>query len=336
MRHAIFKALVIVLSVVSTANLVLAQDEVSSQNESVTRQKRNKKSKYLQKFSSVNTYTLAEGQHELNAKAEYGGTNFFARYQEGTSYAEIYSQQTGLNASAQYDYGINKNISVGIDMNYKSSSGEMVTYTATSENKSTSEIKGISSINLQSTLGYDLGSAALYTQAVFSPKIGKPSFNENTREGNAYNEQSSLELKTTIALNASAIKYGFNINYNLAFEGEDETITSTQTVNTKVTGGGGYAAGAYVEFSDFSNLNLSATYLNANSKKYTRENGNTWSESPAQQYIMLSSALKVDLGQDFSVVPEATYRTILNKKINNVEYDQVNNYSVVVGLRKAF
>ena len=336
MRHAILKSLVIFLSIISVTNLALAQNEAATQNESVTRQKRNKKTNSLQKFNSVNTYVLAADQHELSAKAQYTGINYFARYQENTSYAEIYSQQSGMSAVAQYAYGLNQNISLGMNVGYKSNTQETTTYTSSAENKTTNEMKGLSGITLQSTLGYDLGSSAIYAQAVYTPKIGTASFNENTREGNAYNEQSSLELKTTLALNTSDLKYGFNFNYNLAFEGEDENITSTQTVTSKVTGGGGYGAAAYIEFSNFANLNFSAMYANANSKKYTRNNGAIWSESPAQQYVQLSSAMQIQLGQDFSIVPEANYMTILKKKIDNIEFDQVNFYSFTLGLRKAF
>ena len=336
MRHVILKALILILSIVSTSSLALAQDEAVRKNESVTRQKNNKKSKYLEKYNSVNTYALADGQHELNAKANYIGVNFFARYQDNTSYIEIYSEQKGTSASAQYAYGVNQNISLGMNLNYKSATQDLTTYTASGESKVTSETKGLSNIQLSSVFAYDLGATAVYAQAVYSPKIGTASFNENTREGNSYSEQASLELKTTLALNAADLKYGFHVNYNLAFDGEDENITSTQTVKTKVTGGGGYGIGSYIEFSNLSNLNLSAMYMDANSKKYIKQDGNSWSQSPAQQYAQLATAMKIELAQDFSIVPEANYTTILNKKVENLEYDQVNFYTVALGLRKGF
>lgn len=336
MRHAILKSLVLILSIISVTSLALAQEEVSTQNESVTRQRKVKKVKYLEKFNSVNNYTLGDGQHEVKANAQYVGSNYFAKLQDSTSFAEMYAERTGMSATAQYAYGISKHGFLALNIGYRTSDQNTTVYTSSGESKSTSKFKGMSGISLQSGFAYDLGGAGLYSQVAYSPQIGTSSFDENTREGNAYSEQSSLELKVTLALNASAVKYGFNVNSNIAFAGEDETITSTQKITNKVTGGGGYGAGTYIEFSDFGNLNLSAMYMNSNSRKYTKPDGNSWNDVPAQQYIHLSSAMKIDLGQDFSIVPEAMYLTVLNKKVENIEYDQVNFYSFTLGLRKAF
>jgi hypothetical protein len=337
MRHAILKTLVIVLSLVSITSLSFAQENTNTQNESVTRQKRVQKSKYFDKFKTINTHLLGSNDHQMQIAGRYAGAQVAAKSTDPAVQTEIYSNQTTMTGGFQYLYGVSENISLGGDLAYASTSFESTTYTATSENSSKSEAKGLSAVNLRTQLGFDLGSFGLFTDISYAPKIGTASNNRVTNEENNYPEQASLSLKNSLVMNSDGIKYGGYLNYIHNFEGETETISSPNTrVIRKVTGGNSAFIGAFTEFTNFYNLNLSAALANSAGKTYTNQDGTINSDNPSQDYVNLAASLDLKVDSSTSVLPLAEYVTLLNKRLGDIEYDRLHLYGFSLALRKVF
>lgn len=336
MRHAILKSLVLVLSLISVSSLSFAQEDAATQNESVTRQKRAVKSKYFDKFKTINTHLVGSSDHQIQIAGRYAGAQVAAKSTDPAVQAELYNNQTTMTGGFQYLYGVSENISLGGDLAYASTSFESTTYTATAENSSKSEAKGLSGVNLRAQLGFDMGSVGLFTDIAYAPKIGTASRNSVTNEENNYPEQAAISLKNSLVMSSGGIKYGGYLNYVHNFEGDTETVNVNTTVVRKVSGGSSTFVGAFTEFTSLFNLNLSAALVNSAGKTYTNQDGTINSDNPSQDYINLAASLDLKIDSSTSVLPVAEYVTVLNKRRGNFEYERVHLYGFSLALRKVF
>lgn len=337
MRHAILKSLVLILSLISFASLSLAQEDAATQNESVIRQKRSTKSKYFDKFKTINTHLVDSGDHQIQIAGRYSGVNLVAKSSDlAVSTTEIYSSQTNTTGGFQYLYGLNKNISLGADMTYSSGNSESITYTQTTESSSNSSSKGISGLNLRAQLGFDLNSVGIFTDLSYSPRIGTASSNGVTNEENNYPEQAAIQLKNSLVLQSAEIKYGATANYIYYLDGELELVGATSTSLRKISGGHVLTAGAFVEFADFYDLNLRAALARSSQKTYKGTNSAQDTEAPSLDYANVAMALNFKIDSTTSILPEAEYATLLTRRNGFIDYDKVNIYAFALALRKSF
>jgi hypothetical protein len=338
MRYAILKTLVIVLSLVSITSLSFAQENTNTQNESVTRQKRVQKSKYFDKFKTINTHLLGSNDHQMQIAGRYAGAQVAAKSTDPALQTEFYSNQTTMTGGFQYLYGVSENISLGGDLAYASSSFESTTYyIATTENYSSkSEAKGLSGANLRAQFGFDMGSFGLFTDISYAPKIGTASRNSVTNEENNYPEQAALSLKNSLVMSSGGIKYGGFLNYTHNFEGDTETVNTSTTRVRKVTGGNSAFIGAFTEFTNFYNLNLSAALANSAGKTYTNQDGTIDTDNLSQDYVNLAASLDLKIDTSTSVLPVAEYVTVISKRRGIFDFDRVHLYGFSLALRKVF
>lgn len=337
MRHAILKSVVLILSIMSVTSFAFAQEDAATQNESVTRQKKTSKSKYFDKFKTINTQLLGSSDHQIQIAGRYAGVNLIAKSADlSVSTAEIYSTQSTATGGFQYLYGLSKNISLGADIAYSSGDTESITYTSTTESNSKSASKGISALILRAQMGFDLDSVGVFTDISYSPRIGTASSNGVTNEENNYPEQAALQLKNTVILANADIKYGALASYTHYLDGELELVGANSTTVRKISGGHVLTAAGFVEFSDFYNLNLRAGLARSSEKSYKGVNSAQDTEAPSLDYANTAMAFNFKIDNKTSILPEAEYATILTRRNGFIEYDKVNIYSFTIALRKIF
>ena len=336
MRHAILKSLVLVLSLISFSSLSFAQEAAGTQNESVTRQKKTSKSKYFEKFKTINTNLLGSNEHQMQIAGRYAGAQVAAKSTDPAEQTEFYANQTTMTGGFQYLYGVSENISLGGDLAYASTSFESTTYFATTENSSKWEAKGLSGANLRAQFGFDMGSVGLFTDIAYAPKIGTASGNSVTNEGNNYPEQASLSLKNSLVMSSGGIKYGGFLNYTHNFEGDTETVNTSTTKVRKVTGGSSTFVGAFTEFTSLYHLNLSAALSNSAGKTYTNQDGTIDTDNLSQDYVNLAASLDLRIDTSTSVLPVAEYFTLISKRRGILDFERVHYYGFSLALRKVF
>ena len=178
------------------------------------------------------TLTPKPGQSEFDASVLYNtykATGVYGKNLNGFPYTEYAGNRDFLDL--KYIYGISDLVSVGFDLDYKTSN---IKYTFGPNIDATINYKGFLNPSLFATGNYDYAGVTLFYLAQYSFKLENAKLNADTMSGNEAQGQSSVDLNLGVATEVSSFILGGIVDLGQAFSGTETDTSSGHDVDVNL------------------------------------------------------------------------------------------------------